>query len=106
MPITRDDVVRHLPTEDGQTLLAGLTFPDEYPLERFIFDLLNGYSKAQKDLANNGGESIEFVRGSGTSLLTETEDGDYKFQKSFTVSGTVTVGVESFEPSRTPTPTT
>lgn len=100
MPIAHTDLIAHIPDEYGQALLSGLTFTDTYTLERFVFDILGAYAKAQTISANSGGESLEFVKPGTASLLTETDDGDYTFTKTFTVSGTVKVGVDGFTPSK------
>lgn len=100
MAITNTDLVPHIRDEYGQTLLSGLTFTPEYSLERFIFDLLDSYAKTQVSQASAGVETNSFVKSGTVGLLQETDNGEYKFTKTFTVSGEVTVGIDSFSPSR------
>lgn len=106
MSVSHVDVINQMEPGDGQNLLSGLALPEQYPLERFIFDVLDAYSRAQAIATRDGASDQEFVRSSTGGLISQDENGRYVFDKTFTVTAKVTAQIGGVSASSIPNPPT
>lgn len=104
MAVSHNDVINQMKPGEGQNLLSGLALPEQYPLERFIFDVLDAYSRAQAAALREGTTDREFVRSSTGGLMRQNDNGEYVFDKTFTVSAEVTAQIGNINPVTVPTP--
>lgn len=104
MTISHTDVINQMQPGEGQNLLSGLALPEQYPLERFIFDVLDAYSRAQAVALKDGTSTQEFVRSSTGGLMRQNDNGEYVFDKTFTISAEVTAQIGNINPVSITTP--
>lgn len=94
MAVTREDLLGFVKSQRGQATIAGIALDNEYPLERFIFDLLDAYAKAEDrdSYAFSGG--TRFVQALTSGNIEPSGEESYTFTRSFQVTGRVVLEVE------------